>query len=423
MKSDFVCSICSNVLKKPITFLCGCTVCGIHIHNKDVLKINTFKCKACNIEYNVKELESLQPNKALENLLSRGIHLTEEEKTLKSQIEKEIAELYKLCDQLREKNSLLEVNVYDHFVALRRKIDIRREEVKSNIDDICMKMINLTKKTEAQYMEYLKKQANQALVRSKDQMLKVEQEALDDQFRDPKLLIDNVKSLKNKHEENIAKLKMKLKEFDCIKEVVKENDFKSGVVFDEDLFGSLNLVECSFNSKIVSVPQWVNLMKLCEFSLNEKWTLLYRASENGFGAKDFHSKCDGNANTLTIIKANGTSNVFGGFTCAAWDSRGQWRQDGNAFLFSLVNQDNKPIKMKIIEPQFAIYCFSSYGPIFGGGHDILIENNSNTNTSSNSYLGNSYIHPQYLKGTSQAQSFFAGSHFFQVNDIEVYGKN
>ena len=30
--------------------------------------------------------------------------------------------------------------------------------------------------------------------------------------------------------------------------------------------------------------------------------LLYRASEDGFGADAFHSKCDGKSNTMIIIK-------------------------------------------------------------------------------------------------------------------------
>ena len=57
-------------------------------------------------------------------------------------------------------------------------------------------------------------------------------------------------------------------------------------------------------------------MKLCEFSLNQKWTLLYRGSEDGFGSFDFHSECDGQSKTLTIIRAEGTSYIFGGFTNA-----------------------------------------------------------------------------------------------------------
>ena len=97
-----------------------------------------------------------------------------------------------------------------------------------------------------------------------------------------------------------------------------------------------------------------------EFSLDDKWSLLYRATRDGFGAKDFHSKCDNHSNTLTIFKAKQSSNIFGGFTSVEWDSSNGWKSDLNAFIFSLTNKDNKPVKMKIIPVYHvhAIYCHS-----------------------------------------------------------------
>jgi hypothetical protein len=37
-------------------------------------------------------------------------------------------------------------------------------------------------------------------------------------------------------------------------------------------------------------------------------------------------------------------------------------------------------------------------------------------------LGGTYKHPQYAQGTNEAQSFLAGSHEFQLDEIEVYQK-
>ena len=41
--------------------------------------------------------------------------------------------------------------------------------------------------------------------------------------------------------------------------------------------------------------------------------LLYRATEDGFGVKDFHRVCDKKGPTLTIIKTT-TDHIIGGFT-------------------------------------------------------------------------------------------------------------
>jgi hypothetical protein len=51
----------------------------------------------------------------------------------------------------------------------------------------------------------------------------------------------------------------------------------------------------------------------------KKWTLLYRGSRDGFGCSDFHSKCDGHSNTVTVILTT-KGFIFGGFTPIAWDS-------------------------------------------------------------------------------------------------------
>jgi hypothetical protein len=146
--------------------------------------------------------------------------------------------------------------------------------------------------------------------------------------------------------------------------------------------------------------------------------LLYRGSRDGFSAANFHTKCDGHSNTLTIVKAHGTSYIFGGFASINWDSSGQYKSDPNAFLFSLTNKDNQSSKIKPIDTMHSIYCGSEYGPTFGGGHDFHVFDNANVKAGSYSNLGHSYQHPQ----PSQGQSYLAGSAQFELNEIEVYKK-
>ena len=162
------------------------------------------------------------------------------------------------------------------------------------------------------------------------------------------------------------------------------------------------------------------LIKLCEFSLNDKWTLIYRGSTHGFGSQDFHKRCDGYAKTLTIIKSQ--SYIFGGFSSAIWEENDQYKSDPKAFIFSLVNKDNKPIKMKCQNANNSIYCSSTSCAVFGGGHDLYISNNSNVNTTSYSNLGHSYEHPKHKYDTIEASSFLAGYFNFKVNEIEIYYK-
>jgi len=69
---------------------------------------------------------------------------------------------------------------------------------------------------------------------------------------------------------------------------------------------------------------------------------------------------------------------------------------------------------------YAIYCNSSYGPTFGGGTDIYISSDSNSNQTSYSYFGHTYKHSDYQCGTEKAKSILAGSHNFQTLEIEVF---
>jgi hypothetical protein len=182
----------------------------------------------------------------------------------------------------------------------------------------------------------------------------------------------------------------------------------------------------SFKGQILKGEhQYLELIELCEFSSTDKWSLLYRATRDGFCSDDFHSKCDGHSKTLTLLKAKESEFIFGGYTTVDWKScprPGKYKSDPNAFIFSLTNRDNKPIKIKI-DPnnhkhKHAIYCHSYYGPTFGD--NIVIVNNANTTMDSFSNLGNCYKHPQYAFGTDEASTFLAGSFHFKLDEIEVY---
>ena len=97
---------------------------------------------------------------------------------------------------------------------------------------------------------------------------------------------------------------------------------------------------------------------------------LYQATIDGDGGINFHSRCDNIPNTLVLIKSAGNRR-FGGFTSVQWTSptSSEWKDDPNAFLFSLDKQKIYPYK----NDKHAIYCYKDYGPGFGGGRDMAID--------------------------------------------------
>ena len=67
----------------------------------------------------------------------------------------------------------------------------------------------------------------------------------------------------------------------------------------------------------------------------KEFTLIYKASRDGYLCNDFHSKCDKEGPTVTIIQSN-IGYKFGGYTSIDWDiSVNSYKKDELAFLFSL----------------------------------------------------------------------------------------
>ena len=109
------------------------------------------------------------------------------------------------------------------------------------------------------------------------------------------------------------------------------------------------------------------------------------------------------------------------------DSSNEYQYDSKAFLFSLVNKPGwAPVKL----PQTGRYssrrarsvCMvSSYGPAFGGGHDIHISSSASSNSISYSNLGYTYSPPSgYSYSSTFAETFLAGAYYFTPDEVETF---
>jgi hypothetical protein len=433
-KANWTCSYCSKILKDPILLPCEDNICRLHLKEKDSVKQNAIKCVKCKENFPIKG-HDFKSNKTLKQLIEDKSYLSEEEMNLKKNLEESIRKFFGFYDNFILNKSKVDTDVFNHFQELRFQIDEHRERLKAKIDDVALEMIEQTKKCEAEYLKEVKENLLSSFGESKS--LDKELEEIEEFFRNPNLLIQSIKEMQQRQEESLKEIQSKLNEINQVQVDLKAtNEFKPNLTLlnkelssslSSSFFGSMKLNNCSnadpFTSQILTGNQPNELIKLCEFSPNDKWSLLYRGTRDGFSAQDFHSKCDNKSPTLSIFKAHDSSYIFGGFTTVSWEStNGKWKSDRNAFIFSLKNKDNTPLKMKV-DPnyhQYAIGCHSVFGPSFGG--DIVIANNANTMMDSYSDLGYSYIHPQYAYRSNEAETFLAGSHQFQLDEIEVYQK-
>jgi hypothetical protein len=163
----------------------------------------------------------------------------------------------------------------------------------------------------------------------------------------------------------------------------------------------------------------------------KRFSLLWRGSRDGFGGRDFHNRCDGQANTLTLIEDT-KGNIFGGFTPVKWESPvwntkeekedNRCKRDSSlqSFLFTLKNPHNFPARkfhLKAEKQGEAIYCDFRNGPCFGRACDIGVLDSCNTAARSYTFFGCAYANDT---GMDALNTFFTGAHWFQVKEIEVF---
>ena len=119
------------------------------------------------------------------------------------------------------------------------------------------------------------------------------------------------------------------------------------------------------------------IKKLLEWSGYKKMKLLYRGTRDGDLAKNFHEKCDNQRPTIMLCKHE-KGYIFGGHSSNPWKSEGGYSSSPNSFLFSLTNIfEAEPIKfpLKNNNNPLSIYNNISYGPTFGNGYDLCINDN------------------------------------------------
>ena len=89
-------------------------------------------------------------------------------------------------------------------------------------------------------------------------------------------------------------------------------------------------------------------------------------------------------------------------------------------MYSLRNNDGIASFKSMLKGEnnvYAIYRAGSYGPTFGGGHDLHIANNAG---STYTYFGSSYNLPLgYTAGQTNTKSLLGGTYIFTPSEVEV----
>lgn len=149
-------------------------------------------------------------------------------------------------------------------------------------------------------------------------------------------------------------------------------------------------------------------------------TRIYQATVNGWTAGAFHTAVDGKTGgTIILIKNSVNNKIFGGYNPQAWSGSGSYQQGSGAFLFSL----SDGYKLAQIWSDYQTLNSATYGPTWGGGHDLGMPNATLNATGvhyTNAWID--YENPNtkgaftYLDGGGGSPSAYN----FNPSEIEVY---
>ena len=149
------------------------------------------------------------------------------------------------------------------------------------------------------------------------------------------------------------------------------------------------------------LKKWINPNK------EIKGELLYRLSRDGSSYQTFHQYCDDKGPTLTLIKDENDMKT-GGYTPLSWDSKTEWKNDNDTFIFNLTNKKKFPKPSN--NNSCSIYCLNSYGPWF---NNLGFEGGQNMK-SCKFQTGTAFLNANEIIPNENQDKYFS------VKEVEVY---
>ena len=240
LKEDLTCLICSKIFKSPFSLPCGDTICEEHLLEPQVLKNNSIKCQSCGEVFEVKDNQTIRSNTTVQKLILKERFLSDAEKLMKKSLLESIENFSQLNEQLKESKNIFDLDRYNHFQEIRRKIEVQREELKDQIDKTALTMIDELRAMEESYADRIEEFQVEAFD------LEKEKKDLDETFRDVNLLVKSVNKLRVKNDEAASRIESNLREISQMKTFLTEsNDFKPNLSFNGYWFGLLSSKSCS----------------------------------------------------------------------------------------------------------------------------------------------------------------------------------
>ena len=340
----------------------------------------------------------------------------------------------KMIEELKDDNGMLKQKIKEYMTineSMKQMIDELKKENQKQKEAYQKEMENLKKQNEEilSKLNKAEKDINLILNQSAPYQLQILKQISDNQNAIKNIQTQNQNQTENFLNEKIQnQINQNFKEYqtqyqnfqnqiqknlETFQNKIKENFENFNKTFlKEKILPNLHKL-ILFNNMKTDIIKYEELDLIEEGirkNLNKRikeYRLLFKGKRDGFGSKDFHSKCDNNSYTVSFIKSK-EGRRFGGFTDVEWDESDSYKKGSNGFIFSLDNNEIYYNK----DSNYIIYCRSNYGPTLGARSDFYISDNCDKNNKSFDCSGDSYD----TKGKKYA---LAGREYFYVEEYKI----
>ena len=174
IEEDLTCKCCNEIFKNPITLnCCGDNICKDHIEQLITNSTsNQFACPLCNKD-NVNQ--NLNVNKFMQKMVENELYKFKISSKYKKTLEQLKWEIQKIEAIVKDPKNF----IYEEISELKRNVDLDREKLKCEIDDLANDLIQQLEKYEKKFKEEYKSNIdldhyNEIIASSKKQLSEFE---------------------------------------------------------------------------------------------------------------------------------------------------------------------------------------------------------------------------------------------------------
>ncbi|CAD8076581.1 unnamed protein product [Paramecium primaurelia] len=288
-----------------------------------------------------------------------------------------------LQNKLQEETQAKEQNQQE-LQSLQNQNASQQQQLTIKIEELNQKIAQ-AKSQEQTLQQQLQEQTNQ-YNEQKKQIEKFENQT---KYQELQTQINNlnqtIKSTQLELQQKTQQIELKDKEFKNLQEAFPQIQLNLTL-------GKITLLKDDYYSKLLKTIEDKAKKKI------KNQYLIYCGTKDGLKGESFWKSVNGMSNLLMVFKSK-SDHIFGGYSPCQWyvTPSNFYVADNtlSSFLFSQTH--NKIYPLQSGKMANAIYCHKSYGPTFGGGHDLQVSSDFNGGYSN---LGNTYQWDEYQNAQS-----------------------